>query len=83
MAVGYGEAAWPFLAGGAITGGCGLALERLTAGLQPFVERELKVQHAQLWFEQVKSALSDQQISDLFLNSDKQLENHVFNPCFQ
>ena len=28
-------------------------------------------------------ALSDQQIEDLFLNSNKQLENQVFNPCFQ
>jgi hypothetical protein len=27
--------------------------------------------------------LSDQQIEDLFLNSNTQLENQVFNPCFQ
>jgi trk/ktr system potassium uptake protein len=32
VALGYGEAFWPFLAAGAITSGLGWALERLTAG---------------------------------------------------
>jgi hypothetical protein len=28
-------------------------------------------------------ALSDEEIEDLFLNSDRELENQVFNPCFE
>lgn len=39
----------------------GKALDLVKEGLQPFVEREMKAQHAQLWFDQVKEALSDQQ----------------------
>src|SRR5713226_5182206 len=39
----------------------GKALELLKEGLRPFVERELKAQHAQLWFEQAKAAISDSQ----------------------
>ncbi len=30
----------------------GKALDLLKEGLRPFVEREMKAQHAQLWFEQ-------------------------------
>lgn len=39
----------------------GKALDLLRAGLAPFVEREMKAQHAQLWLEQVKSAVSETQ----------------------
>ena len=39
----------------------GKALELLKQGLQPFVERELKAQHAQLWFEQAKASVSEPQ----------------------
>ena len=41
----------------------GKSLDLLKEGLQPFVEREMKAQHAQLWFEQVKESLSEQQAS--------------------
>jgi trk system potassium uptake protein len=34
VALGYGEPAWPFLASGAITVGCGLALDRITGPKQ-------------------------------------------------
>ncbi|MBE3063396.1 MAG: AAA+ family ATPase, partial [Spirochaetes bacterium] len=43
----------------------GKALEFLKDGLVPFVERELKAQHAQLWFEQAKASVSESQV-DLF-----------------
>jgi hypothetical protein len=36
----------------------GKALDCLKDGLQPFVEREMKAQHAQLWFEQAKAAVA-------------------------
>jgi predicted AAA+ superfamily ATPase len=39
----------------------GKALDVLKDGLRPFVEREMKAQHAQLWFEQAKASLSDAQ----------------------
>src|ERR1039458_427638 len=39
----------------------GKALELLRDGLTPFVERELKAQHAQLWFEQAKTAINPTQ----------------------
>lgn len=45
----------------------GKALDLLKQGLQPFVERELKAQHAQLWFEEAKAAVSDAQ-ANLFGN---------------
>ena len=41
----------------------GKALELLKEGLRPFVEREMKAQHAQLWFEQAKASVSDTQAS--------------------
>jgi hypothetical protein len=34
----------------------GKALDLLKDGLVPFVERELKAQHAQKWFDEVKAA---------------------------
>jgi predicted AAA+ superfamily ATPase len=43
----------------------GKALDLLKEGLLPFVERELKTKHAQLWFEQAKASLSEGQ-SGLF-----------------
>ncbi|MCI0622286.1 MAG: DUF499 domain-containing protein [Acidobacteria bacterium] len=39
----------------------GKALDLLKEGLRPFVEREMKAQHAQLWFEQAKASVSDSQ----------------------
>ena len=39
----------------------GKALELLKAGLCPFVERELKAQHKQDWFDQVKAAVGSSQ----------------------
>jgi len=45
----------------------GKALDLLRAGLVPFVEREMKAQHAQLWFDEVKSAVSESQ-ARLFKN---------------
>ena len=41
----------------------GKALELLKNGLQPFVERELKEQHKQLWFEEFKASLTSRQLS--------------------
>ena len=41
----------------------GKALELLKEGLRPFVERELKEQHKQRWFEEYKASLSPQQLS--------------------
>lgn len=37
----------------------GKALELLKEGLRPFVEREMKAQHQQLWFEQARSAAGE------------------------
>lgn len=48
----------------------GKALDQLKEGLQPFVEREMKAQHAQLWFEQVKASVRETQ-SNLFGTEDK------------
>src|SRR3989304_263057 len=45
----------------------GKAMELLNMGLQPFVERELKAQHAQLWFEEAKASVSETQ-ANLFGN---------------
>jgi hypothetical protein len=39
----------------------GKALELLKEGLRPFVEREMKAQHAQLWFEQARASVSESQ----------------------
>ena len=39
----------------------GKALELLRDGLRPFVERELKAQHAQRWFDEVKAAVGPTQ----------------------
>ena len=41
----------------------GKALELLKLGLQSYVERELKAQHAQLWFEEAKASVSESQAS--------------------
>ena len=41
----------------------GKALELLKEGLRPFVEREMKAQHGQLWFEQANASVSDTQAS--------------------
>src|SRR5438093_13522644 len=39
----------------------GKAMEYLKQGLQPFVEREMKAQHAQRWFEEARDSVSDSQ----------------------
>jgi predicted AAA+ superfamily ATPase len=39
----------------------GKALDLLKEGLAPFIERELKAQHAQLWFEEAKAAVAESQ----------------------
>src|SRR5436309_5061412 len=39
----------------------GKAMELLKQGLQPFVEREMKAQHAQRWFEEARDSVSDPQ----------------------
>ena len=41
----------------------GKALDLLKDGLVPFVERELKAQHAQKWFEELKAAVGPSQVS--------------------
>ncbi|HKY20392.1 MAG TPA: Swt1 family HEPN domain-containing protein [Vicinamibacterales bacterium] len=43
----------------------GKALDLVKEGLQPFVEREMKSQHAQLWIEEARGAVSESQ-SHLF-----------------
>lgn len=48
----------------------GKALDFLKDGLQPFVEREMKAQHAQLWFEHVKASIRETQ-PNLFGTQDK------------
>jgi len=39
----------------------GKALELLKTGLQPYVEREMKAQHDQLWLQQAKAAVAETQ----------------------
>src|SRR5271167_4148357 len=39
----------------------GKALDLLKDGLQPFVEREMKAQHAQLWLDQVRNSVAETQ----------------------
>jgi CheY-like chemotaxis protein len=39
----------------------GKALDLLKDGLQPFVEREMKSQHQQLWLDQVRTSVADTQ----------------------
>jgi hypothetical protein len=48
----------------------GKSLELLKDGLRPYVEREMKAQHAQLWFEEAKASVSDSQAS-LFGTEDE------------
>jgi len=39
----------------------GKALDLVKDGLRPFVEREMKAQHAQLWLDQVRTSVADTQ----------------------
>src|SRR5271166_623462 len=39
----------------------GKALDLLKDGLQPFVEREMKAQHSQLWLDQVRNSVAETQ----------------------
>lgn len=48
----------------------GKALDLLRDGLRPFVERELKAQHAQMWFEQAKQSISEN-TANLFGTQEK------------
>ncbi len=48
----------------------GKALDLLKDGLRPFVEREMKAQHAHLWFEQVKASVRETP-SNFFGTEDK------------
>jgi nucleotide-binding universal stress UspA family protein len=48
----------------------GKALDLLKEGLRPFVEREMKAQHAHLWFEQAKASVSESQ-AHLFGTEDE------------
>jgi trk system potassium uptake protein TrkH len=68
VAVGYGEAVWPFLAGGSITGGCGLALERFTDGKERIGAREGYLVVSLIWllvavFGAVPYLLAEPQLS--------------------
>jgi trk system potassium uptake protein TrkH len=49
IAAGYGEPAWPFLVGGAITLGSGLALEAVTSGRERIGAREGYLVVALIW----------------------------------
>src|SRR5882762_5250001 len=46
----------------------GKAMDLLKDGLAPFVEREMKAQHNQLWFDEIKAAIGPAQES-LFRNA--------------
>jgi predicted AAA+ superfamily ATPase len=50
----------------------GKALDLLRDGLSPFIERELKAQYQQRWFDEVKTALSPQQLTFAGTASDPQ-----------
>ncbi len=50
----------------------GKALDLLRDGLRPFLERELKAQYQQRWFDEVKAALSPQQLTFAGTASDPQ-----------
>ena len=49
VAVGYGEAVWPFLAAAAVTAGFGLGLERATSGKESVGAREGYLVVSLLW----------------------------------
>jgi Trk-type K+ transport system membrane component len=49
IALGYGEASWPFLVAGAITLGCGLALQLATTGRERIGAREGYLVVALIW----------------------------------
>jgi trk system potassium uptake protein TrkH len=49
VAAGYGEAVWPFLVAGILTAGCGLGLERATAGKERVGAREGYLVVSLLW----------------------------------
>lgn len=50
----------------------GKTLELLRDGLKPFVERELKSQHAQGWFEELRASLPPQQMNLLGTEKEPQ-----------
>ena len=48
----------------------GKALDLLRDGLKPFVEREMRTQHSQLWFDVAKKSVSEIQ-ANLFGTEEK------------
>jgi predicted AAA+ superfamily ATPase len=53
----------------------GKALDLLRDGLRPFIEREMKAQYQQAWFEEAKAALSPQQLN--FAGTEEEPLNDV------
>lgn len=59
----------------------GKTLEYLREGLKPFVERELKNQHAQRWFEELRSSAPPQQLSLMGTEQAPNWDIHVILAC--
>ncbi|MCU1329937.1 MAG: ATPase superfamily [Bryobacterales bacterium] len=59
----------------------GKTLEYLREGLKPFVERELKNQHAQRWFDEFRSSAPPQQMSLMGTEKDPNWDVHVILAC--
>src|SRR6266446_8438468 len=55
----------------------GKALEMLTSGLQPFVERELKNTYQQGWFEETRKVMAGSQIQLLGSEENAQWDAHA------
>src|SRR5271166_2019656 len=53
----------------------GKALDLLKDGLQPFVEREMKAQHAQLWLDQVRESVPETQTRLFSAKGDPQWDS--------
>lgn len=69
LALGYGEAVWPFLVAGVVTAGFGLALERFTSGREHVGAREGYLVVSLVWllvavFGAVPYLLAEPQLSD-------------------
>ena len=77
VAAGYGEAVWPFVVAGALTAGCGFALERATRGKESVGAREGYLVVSVVWllvalFGAVPYLLAEPQLSrpvDAFFES--------------
>jgi trk system potassium uptake protein len=69
IALGYGEAVWPFLAAGAATAGFGLGLERITSGRERIGSREGYLVVSLIWvlvavFGSLPYLLAEPQLAD-------------------